>query len=361
MTLRKKGLIGFLIALLMVLSACTPSSSDPYAGYEKHTDSFFDTFDTMIQVVAYTESEEEFREYFQMIHERYQDLHRLYDIYTNYPGVNNIKTVNDQAGIAPVEVDKDLIDLILFSIEWYDRTEGLTNIALGPVLRIWHEYRAEALFDPTQAEIPSMDDLRRAEAFTDIHQIEVDEEAMTIYLPDSRMRLDIGAVAKGYATELIALEAAEAGLESAIISAGGNVRAIGKPYEAGRETWTVGLHNPDALMFSEGNTLLGTVAIIDASVVSSGDYQRFYTVGDQRLHHIIDPTTLMPANHYRAVTAVIQDSGLADFFSTELFILPYEESRALADSFDGLEAIWIMPDGDVEMTEGMAAIINLQP
>ena len=355
----KKAAVILIMLLLMTAVACTPNANQIYSGYERHTDTFFDTFDTLIQVIAYTRSEEEFNAYFTQIHQRFQELHQLYDIYNDYPGVNNIKKVNDQAGIAPVAVHDDLINLILFAREWHDKTAGRTNIALGPVLKIWHDYRDEGLFDPSSAQLPPLEDLEWASQFTDIHQVEVDEAAGTVYLPDPRMRLDIGGVAKGYAVELVIREVEAAGLESVIISAGGNVRALGRPFDDSRETWTVGLHDPEASMFADSNTLLGTVSITNASVVTSGDYQRYYIVDGQPVHHLIDPTTLMPGNYYRAVTVVMEDSGLADFFSTELFLLPFEDSFAMAESIDGLEAIWVLPDGTIEMTDGMNEILQL--
>lgn len=360
MHIKKKTLIPVILALLLVTSACSPPSQDDFGNYERFGNSFFNTFDTVIQVMAYTSTRQEFDEYFELIQQRYQELHKIYDIYNNYPDLNNAKTVNDQAGIAPVQVPQELIDLVLFSIDWYEKTEGRTNIAFGPVVKIWHEYRMEADFDPTFAELPPMELLEEAAQFTDIHQLQVDEEAGTLFLPDPRMRMDIGAIAKGYATELVAQEVKGAGLESFIINAGGNVRAVGRPFDEARETWTVGLHNPETRMFSSSNTLLGTVSVTDASVVSSGDYQRYYIVDGQPVHHIIDPMTLMPGNYYRAITVVTEDSGVADFFSTELFLIPIEESLAMAEAMDGLEAIWVMPDGEIRMTEGMAAITSLQ-
>jgi thiamine biosynthesis lipoprotein len=81
-------------------------------------------------------------------------------------------------------------------------------------------------------------------------------------------------------------------------------------------------------------------------------------VGGKRYHHLIDPETLMPADHYRAVTVVAGDSAVADYLSTELFLLPYAESRALADSLDGVEAIWVMPDGEVKITRGLEAMLK---
>ncbi len=347
-----------LVVISLAFVGCGPTDQNSYDGYQRYSDTFFDTFDTLIQVMAYTQSEEEFQQYFDQIRDRFKQLHQYYDIYNNYPDINNVKTINDQAGIAPVKVPKEVMDLVLFALEWHDKTAGKTNIAMGPVLRIWSDYRADAEFDPALAAIPSMEELEAASVYTDINEIVVDEEAGTIFLPDPNMSLDVGAVAKGFATELVVQEMKAQGLESLIISAGGNVRAVGRPFDQDRETWTVGLHNPDELMFADGNSLLGTVSVNDASVVSSGDYQRYYMVGDTRVHHIIDSDTYMPASHYRAITVVIEDSGIADYLSTELFLLPLEESKALAQEIEGLKVIWVLQDGTIETTDGLEDILN---
>lgn len=345
----------FGIMFMLFLSGC---QAKPETGYQKYEDSFFDTFDTLTQVVAYTKSEQEFRDYFEKIHARFQELHRLYDIYNDYPGINNIKTINDNAGIQPVKVEKEIIDLILFGKEWYERTGGRVNIAMGSVLQIWHDYREEGQSEPENAKLPPLDILKEAAKHTDINQVIVDTENSTVYLADKQMRLDVGAVAKGFATEIVAREIMEEGLQSGIISAGGNIRVLGKPLDGVRERWGIGIQDPQQSIFADEQKLLDTVFVNNASVVSSGDYQRYYIVDGKRIHHLIDPDTLMPAEYYRAVTVVAGHSGIADFLSSTLFLLPYEKSRALAESLDGVEAIWVMQDGKVEATDGMKKIMK---
>lgn len=327
--------------------------------YEKHTESFLDTFDTVTIVVAYTRTQEEFDTYFEKTHQRFRELHRLYDIYQEYPGINNIKTINDNAGIKPVKVDEDIIDLILFAKKWYKQAHGKTNIAMGAVTGIWHEYRETGRNDPEAAQLPPMNKLKAAAQHTDIDKVIVDTANGTVFLEDSNMRLDVGAIAKGYATEVVMREMAAQGLKSAMISAGGNIRAMGKPLDGIRERWGVGIQDPRASIFSDDG-LLDVVFINDGSVVSSGDYQRYYIVDGKPFHHLIDPATLMPAAHYRAVSIVAEDSGVADFLSTELFLLPFTESKELAESIDGVEALWVMPDGTVEATQGMLRIMSSQ-
>lgn len=312
-----------------------------------------------MQVVAYTRDRQEFDRYYNQIQARFRRLHKLYDIYNNYEGMNNLKTINDQAGKQPVKVDQEIIDLLLFAKEWHQKTPGKTNIALGPVLKIWHDYRTEGLYDPEKARLPSGEELARANKYTALDQVIIDEAAGTVYLPDGNMRLDVGALAKGFATELVAREMMAAEMKSGLISAGGNVRAIGEPQDSKRNLWAIGVQNPDESITGE-NHLLDTIYVNDAAIVTSGDYQRYYIVDGQPYHHIIDPKTLMPAEYYRAVTVVAPDAGVADYLSTELFLLPLEESMTLAESLEGVEALWVMKDGSIKFTGGMKQILKSQ-
>lgn len=352
-----KKILTIIMALTIMISfsGCTKKPE-----YTKYSTSFFDTFDTVTQVVGYTKTEEEFDKYVAQIHNRMLVLHKLYDKYNNYEGINNIKTINDNAGIGPVKVDKEIIDLILFSKDLYENKARETNIALGPVLKIWSEYRDIAEANPEKAAIPPMEDLIEANEHTDINKVIVDEENSTIFLEDSEMSIDVGAVAKGYATEIVAKEIEGQGFSSAIISAGGNIRTIGKPLDNIRQRWGIGIQNPNSFIDGSESNILETVFINNGSVVSSGDYQRFYMVGDKKIHHLIDPKTLMPGDYFRAVTIVALNSGEADFYSTVAFLLPYEESRKFVESQDKVEALWVMKDGSVEATDGMKRIMKSQ-
>lgn len=343
-----------LIITAVLMLAAIGCDNDGNEEFNRYSNSIFDTFDTLVQFVVYAESEEEYKAYFEHAHERLRELHRLFDIYHTYDGVNNIKTINDQAGIAPVEVEQEVIDLILFARDWSEKTGGKVNIALGPVLEIWHYYREEALFDPSSAELPPMDRLQQASEYTDIEKIIVDEDQGTVFLPETEMSLDVGAVAKGYAMELVATELIDMGLESAIISAGGNVKTIGQPKEADRNRWAVGIQDPEETVVSSGSdNLLDVIYLTEGSVDTSGDYQRYYRVNDEMYHHLIDPDTLMPAMHYRAVTVLATEPAPADFMSSALFLVPFEESLALAEDMDQFEALWVFPDGEIKMTDGM--------
>lgn len=339
------------------------SEQPPTEVYEKYQTTFFsepgsELFNTTITVVGYAKSEDEFKNYMEILHARMLGLHKLYDKYNDYEGINNIKTINDYAGVKPVEVSKDLIDLILFCKKQYEEIGEKTNIAMGSVLKIWHDYREEGKDNP-DAKIPPMDKLLEAREHTDINKVIVDVENSTVYLDDPLMSLDVGAVAKGYATELAVQEIMREGFTSGIISSGGNIRAFGQPMDGIRDKWGVGIQDPDVSSYADASERnLDVIFLTDASVVTSGDYDRFYKVGDMVLHHLIDPDTLMPGDYFRAVTIVTENSGMADFLSTIVFLLPFEEGKELVESLDNTEALWIFKDRTVEATEGMKAIMK---
>ena len=131
---------------------------------------------------------------------------------------------------------------------------------------------------------------------------------------------------------------------------GGNVR-MGNPPADGRTKWGVGIQDPDGAVLGLSD-IVETLYVTGCSVVTSGDYQRYYAVDGQRYHHLIDPDTLMPDTDFRSVSIITEDSGYADLLSTAAFLMPYEESRAFVDSLDGVEAIWLFPDGSKKMTFG---------
>ena len=327
--------------------------------FEKHEATLYDKFDTVIRYSLYTKSEKEFNEYSKFINDEFDRLHKLYSTYENFDGVDNAKTINDNAGIKPVKVDKDLFDLIKWSVEDYSKYNKKTNIAFGSVTDLWKQYRDNAL-EKKKIEIPSTDVLKEKNLHTSIDNIVLDEQNSTVFLKDKDSRLDLGATAKGYATEKIAQEVEKRGLKSGIISAGGNVRTIGKPIIKGKDSWVVAIQNPNLNEEPEKQYVAILKIPETTSMVTSGDYQRFYVYNNKKYHHIIDPDTLNPADHFKSVTIVTKDSGLADFLSTTVFVMNYEEGRKLVDSIDGVEAFWVLENNGIKYTDGLKDIMELE-
>ncbi len=334
---RKIGILIVSFIFLLNLSSCGVRKP---ARYEAE---FLQLFDTVTKIVGYAGSKAEFTGYAQMIHDNLKRYHELYDIYNSYEGINNIKTINDNAGIAPVKVEPEIIDLLRFAKGWYAKTDGKKNVALGAVLRIWHDYREAGIADPEKAELPPMDQLKAAAKHVDIDKVIINEAESTVYLEDPEMSLDVGAFAKGYAVERVSRLAEKNGFHSGLISVGGNIRAIGVKADSG-QPWNVGIQNP----FGDEKTIeLPVLSLTDYSLVTSGIYQRYYTVNGKQYHHIIDPDTLFPTEYFAAVTIVCRDSGMADALSAALFNMPFEKGLAYIESLPDTDALWVFRDGTV--------------
>lgn len=336
--------IVWLLTAALLLSGCAAAGQ---SARKQYTATFLTLFDTVTSVVGQAESEEAFQEKAQAVRDELQVYHQLFDIYNDYEGVNNLKTVNDNAGIAPVEVDEKIIDLLTDCKTYYDLTGGRVNVAMGSVLALWHQAREDGINDPQNVYLPDETALREAANHTSMDDVIVDREKGTVYLADPGLRLDVGAVAKGWSAQRVC-ENASSGL---LISVGGNVCATGPKNEEGT-AWVVGIQNPDG-----GEEYLHTLYLTQGSVVTSGDYQRAYYVNGERYHHIIDPDTLYPGKLWRSVTVICPDSGLADALSTALFLLPMEEGQAILDGC-GAQAMWVNAAGEMFYSPGFEEYIR---
>lgn len=332
-----RKLILILLIPVMLLTGCTFGSSRK----QQYQATYLDLFDTVTTISAVAEDEAAFQTQAQEIHDRLLTYHQLFDIYNDYEGLNNLKTVNDQAGIAPVQVDGEVIHLLEDCRDYYERTDHRMNVAMGSVLSLWHDARTAALDDPEHAALPEEAALKQASLHTGWDSVQINAEDSTVYLSDPELRLDVGAVAKGWAVQQVAQSAPD-GL---LISVGGNVCATGSKDETGTP-WVVGIADPDG-----GDNYLHTLNDTDMAIVTSGDYQRYYVVDGKVYHHIIDPETLYPGTRWRSVTIVCRDSGLADALSTALFLLPREEGAALLEQADA-QAMWVDAQGNCFYTDG---------
>ena len=346
----KKTISMMLVVALVVLQAlsfasCKASEKTKYSAY------YFDYFDTATTIIGYTETKEEFDAVCEEITTLLDEYHRLFTIYNRYEDLNNLVTINDvtDGEHQVVEVDKKIIGMLSFAKEMYNKTNGKVNIAMGSVLSIWHVYRNDGLSDPANAQLPPMEKLEEAMKHTDINDLIIDEKNNTVYIADPLMKLDVGAIAKGYAVEKIADYLIDKGVTDFLLNVGGNIRTIGYAGEKSSK-WKIGIENPDTE--NEEKPYIEYIKAAGESVVTSGSYQRFYVVNGENYHHIIDPETLMPGVNFKSVSVITDDSGLGDAFSTALFLMSYEEGMALVEKTENIEAMWVMPDGEQKYSSG---------
>jgi thiamine biosynthesis lipoprotein len=154
----KKGILLLLVCALL-LAGCAGQTAPEKKQY---TATFLTLFDTVTSIVGKADSEEVFRETAQTLHDELLEYHQLFDIYNTYEGINNLKTVNDNAGGEPVAVDRRIIDLLLDCKAYHDATGGKVNAAMGSVLYLWHEARNDSLNDPANAYLPDLQKLEAA-------------------------------------------------------------------------------------------------------------------------------------------------------------------------------------------------------
>ncbi|MBE6584582.1 MAG: FAD:protein FMN transferase [Ruminococcaceae bacterium] len=332
---------------MMALCSCEKTK-------EKFTTYSFDYFDTVTTIIGYESDKEEFDKVSGYILSELGDYHKLFTVYNRYEGMENLCTVNDIVDGAhrTVKVDERIIDMLIYARQMYEKTNGKLNVAMGSVLSIWHGYRQEGEKNPAKAELPPMDKLLAAADHTDISNMVIDTENCTVTLTDPQMTLDVGAIAKGYAVEMVARSLKEKGISGYVINVGGNVRTVGAKPDL--EAWSVGIENPD----EDGSDYIAYLNLTDMSLVTSGSYQRYYFVDGEKYHHIIDPETLMPAQRYTSVSIVCESSALGDALSTALFCMTLEEGKALVESLDGVEALWLTNDGNIHRSSGFSKYEN---
>lgn len=343
---KQKKISIFIIVAIIIVAALIGFNYNHDKGKTRFTASFLDVFDTKTDIVGYSDSKQEFSQQVEKIKEKLVYYNNLYDIYNDYDNINNIKTINDNAGIKPVKVDTQIINLLKYCKDIYQKTDKQVNVAMGSVLSIWHDYREEGSENPDNAKLPPMEELMEASKHTNIDDIIIDEANSTVYLKDPEMSLDVGSIGKGYAVQRVVEYAKEIDITDMLISVGGNVCAIGQKDDGSK--WRLGIQNPD---LESEETYSKKVEIKDACIVTSGDYQRYYTVDNVKYCHIIDPDTLMPANYFSSVSIITEDSGLADALSTSVYNMPFEEGLKFINNFDGVEAMWIFEDGSIKYSD----------
>lgn len=324
--------------LAFLLLGCAQSEKQVYQTM------FIDVFDTITTLRGYDVSQEAFDKYAQQAHDALLEYHNLFDIYTDYTG--GLKQVNDNAGSAPVKVAEPVIALLKDCRDFYTRTDGRVNVAMGSVLSLWHDAREAGLSDPEHAALPDRAALEAAAEHVSFDTVEINEADSTVFLTDAAQSLDVGAVAKGWAAQRVS----QLLPEGYMLNVGGNVCTRGKKPDG--SSWNVAVQSPN---LNEDN--LCVVQLTGQSLVTSGDYQRSYTVDGKAYHHIIDPDTLMPSTYWRSVSILAGDSGVADALSTALFLLPLERGQELAKKF-GVEVMWVDADMNITQTDGFAKAIR---
>lgn len=314
------------LLLLSAASACAPVTRR-FTAYDY-------SFDTDVTLIACCGGQSAFDTLRETVFGTMKRLHRCFDIYHEYDGVSNLCTLNGANG-EPVRLEPEAMELLAYGKEVYDLTEGRVNVAMGAVLRLWHDARETGV-------LPDPAALEEAMRHCSIDALELDPAAGTARLTDPLASVDVGAIAKGWAAQKAAEAAEAAGFTDFVLSAGGNVVARG---QAEDRPWKVGVRDPSALSETD---IITMVEVNDMALVTSGGYERALTVDGRTYCHIIDPATAYPADKMLSATVICPDSALGDALSTALFLMTPEEAvRFAQDRFPDVRLILVDLNGNL--------------
>ncbi len=276
-------------------------------------------------------------------------LRRLEDILSANRDDTNLAEINRNAGIRPVEAEPETLAILEEGLRFANLSGGLLDPTVGPLVKAWN-------IGTEFAAVPPGDTLAAAKALIDYRRISIDPDKGTVYLPKEGMKLDLGAIAKGFAADEVARIAARHGIKRGIVDLGGNILAIGS--KAPNQPWKIGIRNPEN---DAGGSVL-SLLIENQAVVTSGVYERYFEANGRRYHHLLNPFTGYPEeNGLLSVSIVTARSIDADALSTAVFLLGLEEGMRLVESLDGVEAIWIDNAKQVHLSPGLrekVAILN---
>ena len=360
---KKFGKMGLIFLISVLIFSCFNNKEKVY------TETVDGLFDTVHVISGYDKSEQEFKKKVKFYQEEMEKLHKLYTSYEDFQGINNISTINENAGIKPVKVDRNIIDLLKDTLERNKEISDKVNIAAGNVIDLWDKAK-------TEGKLPEQSELEKMQKCAKTENIVIDEQNSTVFIKERCTKLNLGAVAKGYAVEQVTKKMEKAGMTSFIISAGGNVKVVGKRKISKKESeitdlkscknqFCIGialpLYNDNNIdksnPYNNGkNDYLAKIATENMSIVTTGNYQRYFVMDNKVYGHVINLETLKPEDSFASVSVITEDSGLADFMSTTLFLLSYEEGKALIEKMgkkEKIDVIWAMKNGDVISSEGL--------
>ena len=260
---------------------------------------------------------------------------------------SEISKLNAKAGVSGEKLSSDTYSVIEKAVKYSKLTDGAFDPTIEPIVKLWGI--------GTDAErVPSKDEIAEKLKLVDYKDIVLDSKNSTAKLKRTSQAIDLGAIAKGYTADEVKNILLENKISSALINLGGNVYAMGHKVDG--TDWNIGIQNP---LDSRGK-YLGTISVSDKSVVTSGNYERFFMVGDKRYHHIFDPKNGYPSENGIISTTIISDTSIdGDVLSTSTYIMGLKKAQKLVESIEGVEAIFITDDKKVYVTSGIKDSFNL--
>jgi len=265
---------------------------------------------------------------------------------TSFHKQSQLTRVNEAAGVEPVKVDQQLLALVEKSLEIAARTHGAFDPTIGPLSNLWR-------FSAGEPHLPDRAAIASALEIVGWEKVRIDRAKGTVFLPERGMALDLGGIAKGYALDRAAAAIREAGIRSALVNAGGDIVALGEK-EPGKP-WRIGIQDPRS-----PSSIIAVAPVKDGAILTSGDYERFFTEDGKRYHHILDPKTGYPAEGLESVTILTPDARAADGMSLAVFVLGLKEGLRLIESTPGVYGLLVDSQGEIHLSAGAQPFFEMK-
>ncbi len=332
-----------LMVCLLLLAGCTRGDT-----MYKESRVLMDTFCTITLV---SDSKEKARE---AIEAGFAEIKKLETLLNYFSDSSEISAVNRAAGIAPVKVSSDTIEILEKTALINRLTEGAFDPTLAPVIGLW-DFSKNIL----NHSVPLKNDILEALELVDYSLVTIDKDKSEVYLVEKGMELDLGGIAKGFGADR-AIEAVRSrGIKAALVAIAGDIRGYG--LSASGDAWNVGIQNPrpDAVTDKPWEDISARLELKDRAISTSGDYQRYFLVDGKRYHHILDPERGFPAESDLVSATVLAPEGyLADSLSTAVFVLGSEKGIALLES-QGYDGVLIKKSKEVVLTKGLEGKVTI--
>jgi thiamine biosynthesis lipoprotein len=297
---------------------------------------------TLVTITVVTRSENKARE---AMDAAYRELERVGQLLNFYAPDSELSRINRNAGVAPVKVSTETLEVIRMAVHAAEETKGGFDVTVGPLVRLW---------DFKEKKIPSRAAIDNAMDLVGYRHIVVDPGASTVYLDKHGVQIDLGGIIKGYAADRAAAVLREYGIDDGIIAVAGDIRLFGRQPDG--RPWNIGIQHPRA---ADGDTtLLATVHLDDGAISTSGDYQRYFFADGVRYHHLLNPATGYPQDLCRSVTVIAPSAAATDAFATGIFILGPDKGIAALERL-GMDGVIVARDGAVLMTRGIKDKVKL--
>lgn len=332
MKLKKRIFILFItmLSISLFLSGCVEKKTNEPLSRTEYL------MDTVITIKIYDKKDEK------ILDLAFDRLKEIENRMSNTISDSDISIVNQNAGINPVAVHDDVYYVLERAKHFAEISNGAYDPTIGPLVDLWgisHKSKEGS------NEIPSDSEIKKSREKVDYKKLDL-LEGNQVFLKEKGMKLDLGGIAKGFAADDVKKIMIDNGVNSAILDLGGNVYAVGEK-NAG-EYWNIGVQNP----FSTQGDNLGILKVKDSSIVTSGDYERYFEVNGKRYHHIIDSKTGYPAeNELTGVSIISKKSIDGDALSTTLFVLGIKDGTKLLKQLEDVDAIFITKSGEVYISK----------